>query len=649
MSANPLRVARIVLDSPLPQLDRLLDYRVPDVLANDVQVGRLVRVPLRAGGRQALGYVAELADASDYAGRLSDVTDVVSGVSVMPQRLYNFARAIADRQAGTLSDVLRLAIPRRYVRAEKQFLASSAAEPELPRPGRVDGLTMPMEASAHVAITVAVEQPRNAAGDVTSPWSLTMTQLAKTAISLASSAILAVPDFRDVAHVLGDLEAEGLGPWICRLDAEVEPAQRWMNYLRCVRGDTVIVVGSKSAVYAPVSKLGIIALWDDGDPLFDEQMAPYAHPRDVALIRHQMEGGNLAFLSRSPSAHISRLVDIGWLTHARVGSQRRPKVSVISEDDVSQRVAQVPPRAWQGAQKALEYGPVLIQVPRPGFANVTICSTCRQRANCVDCGGPLRRRTRGAVADCRLCGKLATTFTCPDCSGSQIIDASPGTMWTAEILGKSFPRIPVVVSDGERIITQIDGHPQLVVATPGAEPFCAGGYRVVIILNAERALMSERLRVVENALRVWSHTISACAPDGQVFVEGVGPRMAAVLTSGRFDDFMTREVRERSALHLPPSSRMAHVSGTAHAVSAALKKLPADAVYSILGPTAPTSPAGDVFHATVLFAFAHGQDVTHSLRASLLETASARRSKNAVPMLRVRIDDNHAPLHERVG
>ena len=646
MSANAQRVARIVLDSPLPQLDRLLDYRVPDALVNDVHEGRLVRVPLRAGGRQALGYVAELADASDYEGRLSDVAEVVSLVSVMPQRLYNLARAVADRQAGTLSDVLRLAIPRRYVRAEKLFAASIAAEPALPVPGQVAGLAMPEDGSAHVAISVAVQQARNAAGEATPPWSLTMAQLAKTAISRASSAILVVPDFRDIAHVLGDLEAEDLGPWICRLDAEVEPAQRWVNYLRCVRGDTVIVVGSKSAVYAPVSTLGVMVVWDDGDPLFDEQMAPYAHPRDVALIRHQMEGGNLAFLSRSPSAHISRLVEIGWLAQVPVSDPRRPKVTILSEDGESQRVAQVPPRAWQGAQKALEEGPVLIQVPRPGFANVTICASCRQRANCFDCGGPLRRRTRGAVADCRWCGKLATTFTCRECGGTEIIDASPGTIWTAEILGKSFPRIPVVVSDGERVITEIDDHPQLVVATPGAEPFCPGGYRVVIILNAERAVMSEKLRVVENALRVWSHTIAACSPDGQVFVEGVGSRMAAVLASGRFDDFMTREVRERTALHLPPSARMAHVSGTPSAVSSALQKLPGDAVFSILGPTTPT---GDTAHATVLFGFARGQDVTQALRASLLETASARRSKNAVPMLRVRIDDNHSPLHEKVG
>jgi primosomal protein N' len=85
-----------------------------------------------------------------------------------------------------------------------------------------------------------------------------MAQMSRNAIASETSAILIVPDFRDIARVVADLESDGLGDFVCRLDAEVEPAVRWVNYLRCVRGDSVIVVGSRSAAYAPVARLGAV-------------------------------------------------------------------------------------------------------------------------------------------------------------------------------------------------------------------------------------------------------------------------------------------------------------------------------------------------------------------------------------------------------
>jgi primosomal protein N' len=149
-----LSVARVVLDSPLPQLDRLLDYRIPPTLVEQVFEGSLVHVPLRSGGRQTLAYVVEISSASDYAGRLSDVSDVVSAVSVLPRRLYDLARTVADRQAGTVADVLRLALPRRYVRAEKLFAARSTETPVAVEPCEVVGVDQHAAPDARLAVTV---------------------------------------------------------------------------------------------------------------------------------------------------------------------------------------------------------------------------------------------------------------------------------------------------------------------------------------------------------------------------------------------------------------------------------------------------------------------------------------------------------------
>jgi len=640
-TAPALTVARVVLDSPLPQLDRLLDYRIPPTLVDEVFEGSLVHVPLRSGGRQTLAYVVEISSASDYAGRLSDVSDVVSSVSVLPRRLYDLARTVADRQAGTAADVLRLALPRRYVRAEKLFAARATETPVAVEPGEVVGVDQHAAPDARLAVTVPMSQRQNSRQQATTAWSMTMTQLARNAVASGASAILVVPDFRDIARVVADLEADGLADVICRLDAEVEPAVRWVNFLRCVRGDAVVVVGSRSAAYAPVARLGAFVVWDDGDPVLDEPMAPYAHPRDIALLRHQQEGGILAFLFLSPSAHVTRLIDIDWLALVDLSERPGPKVIPLDEESTG-GANRIPAVAWQWAANALTYAPVLIQVPRPGFSQLSVCASCRERAQCSACSGPLRRANRGAVPDCRWCGRLATDITCVSCGAHEVADVAPGSTWTADIIGKSFPNVPIVVSDGERIVTSIAPTPQIVVATPGAEPFCPGGYSTVIILDADRQLYSDKMRVVENALRLWAHAIACCGARGRVFVQGAGVRLGGVLGSRAWLDYMRTEVVQRSELHLPPASRMAHISGQPLVVARALEALPENGVYSVLGPM----PDGEAqVRATVLFSYARGSDVTQSLRASVVTAAAARKRPGATPALRVRLDDAHVGGH----
>ncbi len=123
-------IARVLVDSSLPQLDRPLDYRVPDGMVGVVP-GVRVSVPLRTAGRLATGYVIELTSQQDYPGPLSDIEALISPIPVLRPEVWRLARAVADRAAGSANDVLRLAIPPRQVRVEKAWLAAGE-QPALP-------------------------------------------------------------------------------------------------------------------------------------------------------------------------------------------------------------------------------------------------------------------------------------------------------------------------------------------------------------------------------------------------------------------------------------------------------------------------------------------------------------------------------------
>ena len=115
--------ASVLLDTSLPQLDHVFEYRIPESLLGDVRVGSKVSVPLRGGARFSDAYVTALSDKPEFTGDLQFIEKVISPVSLLKPDTLELARKIADRQAGSAMDVLRLIIPARYVRAEKAFLA----------------------------------------------------------------------------------------------------------------------------------------------------------------------------------------------------------------------------------------------------------------------------------------------------------------------------------------------------------------------------------------------------------------------------------------------------------------------------------------------------------------------------------------------
>ncbi|MDT0301114.1 primosomal protein N' [Streptomonospora wellingtoniae] len=118
-------VARVAVDTPLPHLDRLFDYRVPESMDADAVPGCRVRV--RFNGQLLTGFLVERRAESDFQGRLAYLHQVVSPEPVLTPEIAGLARAVADRYAGTFSDVLRLAVPPRHARVEKEE-ARAAAE-----------------------------------------------------------------------------------------------------------------------------------------------------------------------------------------------------------------------------------------------------------------------------------------------------------------------------------------------------------------------------------------------------------------------------------------------------------------------------------------------------------------------------------------
>lgn len=663
-------VARVVLDSPLPQLDHLFDYSVPEELSGQVVPGVRVRVPLRSAGRVADGYVVELAEPDTaFSGGLSPVESVVSPVPVLTGPVWRLARRLADRSAGSASDILRLAVPPRMVRVEKAWLAAheAATRSDAPAPheqaegAAPAGFPVRGYASGEVEAAVAAGErlalrpirrlSRLPDGTWVGEWAVTLAAVATATWRRGATAILAVPDHRDLEQLVAALGAIAPAEAVVRADASQSNPDRYKSFLDALSGAR-IVIGNRSVVYAPARRLGLLVVWEDSDPLLAEPLSPYVHARDAALVRQELEGCALVVSGLVRSVEAQRLVELGWLRDLAPERVYAPKVVLTANQSASDpvaRAARIPSSAWRAAREALSGesgrppGPVLVQVARPGYLPVLACAHCGQAARCSKCSGPLGRRRAGATPSCGWCGALATEWSCTRCEHTALRMVAPGSGRTAEELGRAFPGTRVILADGDHPVLRIGSAPALVVATRGAEPIADGGYQAVLLLDGERMLARETLHVAEDCLRWWTSASLLAAPAAPTVLVGVSGELGRDFATGRLTEFASEELADRRQLRFPPAVRLASVTGVESAVRGVVGAVDPGLLIDVLGPAEVDEK---IVRAILRFEYARGGEVAAAVRAAVVRNATQRRKAPAgragfrpAPSLRVRFDD----------
>ncbi len=653
--ATRLPVASVLPLLGLAHLDRPFDYRVPEELDADARPG--VRVRVRFAGRLVDGYLLERLEGSDHPGRLGWLDRVVSPEVVAPSATFELARRVAARYAGTVGDVLRLAIPPRHARTENEERAARPV-PELAAPdpagwaGYRDGasfLTAVGDARAARAVWQAAPDEDVAAR---------LVELAVAAVRAGRGALLLVPDQRDLDR-LEKAAAPVLGDAVVTLAAGLGPTARYRRWLAGLRGDARVVIGTRSAVFAPVAELALVAIWDDGDESYVEPRAPYPHAREVAALRAHQAG--CAFLvgghARTPEAQL--LVETGWardlLPDRRTLRTRMPRISALDESDA--RVARdplafavrIPDVAYATARAALGRGEsVLFQVPRRGYAPALACADCRAPARCRRCHGPLADAgpDRADVRlGCRWCGRAEPRFACPACGGGRVRAMATGARRTAEELGRAFAPAPVLTSGGEHVVAEVPKGPHVVVSTPGVEPAAPGGYGAAVLLDAAVMLARPDLRAGVDALRRWMAAAALVRVGGEVVVvaeAGLAPVQALI----RWDPagFAAAELAQRTELGFPPAVRLAAIDGVESDVAAfcaavELAGVPPELLGPVELPPGARPPAGvdeDAELARMLLRVPRQQG--SALSASLVAAQVAASARHEMKGLRIQID-----------
>ena len=634
-------VARVAVVSNLPQLDKLFDYSIPDELSDRAKVGSRVIVPFGKGTKKYEGFILEIQSSTSFSGTLSSILDVIGDRPLLSANLIETLQELALRSAASLGELLKIAVPSHMPRAFKAHSSDSSGKvtPKAPTSQiaqiLIESIVVADSRSAILSKPSSVALEQDGSLGNFPYWVALFCQLAYRNLELGKSSILAVPDFRDQDVLLEALSFCGLEGHVANFSQEQTKSKSFEAYLRALDETPRVVVGARSVVLAPAHSLGTIALFDDGDHSYTDQSAPYLNARDTALVRQSIEKCSLVLASHARSTDVQRLIESGYLQD-NTQSFPKPKISV------SEPGFRLDSHAFRAIKNGLETGSVLVQVASKGESTALFCSSCDLKLTCKFCGGPIWV-DGGGVRKCRWCNGLSPEASC-ECGSSEVGKGRAGSARTASELGRAFPNSKVVESTGDNRVLSVKPGRNLVVATAGAEPFVEGGYRAVVILDAQTLLARQNLRASEDAVRLWSNAVSKLAIDGEAVLVGVSGALAQRFCLWQQGEIAEVELASRRELMLPPALRLGSIAGSQGLLVELSQSLSVFGKVKALGP-APHSKSNDPseWRLIVKYNYSDTVEVAQFLRGETIRLTRGKSvvaaSGRAARALKVRMSD----------
>ncbi len=390
-------------------------------------------------------------------------------------------------------------------------------------------------------------------------------------------ALVLVPEIGLTPQLVGRFRERFDVP-VAVLHSALTDTERLAAWRQCVAGTARIVLGTRSAVFAPIAALGIVIVDEEHDASFKQHESGFRYSaRDLAILRAQRAGVPIVLGSATPSLETLHNVATGKYTRLslprRAGQAMPPRAAVIDLRAHAARQGLSTP-AVEAIQRHLAAdGQVLVYINRRGYSPTLACSACGWIAPCRDCDARLTVHLGAARLRCHHCGADAPLpKNCPQC-GYEVRHVGQGTERVEETLAGLFPGVPIARLDRdvvrkrgdlEEVVSRVaSGEARILV---GTQMVTKGhdfpSVTLVVVLNADQGLFSADFRaperVAQTIIQVAGRAGRGTKP-GEVLIQTEYPEhplLRSLLADG-YDGFATVALEERRAASWPPFAHVA--------------------------------------------------------------------------------------------
>lgn len=432
----------------------------------------------------------------------------------------------------------------------------------------------------------------------------------ETVLDAGRAGLVLVPEIGLTPAAVGAIESR-FGARVAMLHSAQSEGDRWRQWQAVRAGELPVVVGPRSALFAPVEHPGLIVVDEEHDAAYKQQEAPRYHARDAALVLGQRLGVPVLLCSATPSAEAAALHMRGraerLVLTRRVAGPRLPEVEVVDlrgepgEPGEHGRTL-FSGRLREALAETLERGEqAILLMPRRGWAPVLLCRDCGHRVVCPECSVAMVVHRRSKGLRCHHCGaRAALPGACPQCRGELLDAVGAGTEKVAHHLERLFPGVPAAILDRDTVRRRGG-----LESTLGS--FAAGRVKVLIgtqmvakghhfpdvtltgVISADGLLALPDFRAAERTFQLLTQVAGRAGRGergGRVVVQSYHPEHPAIRHAARHDTaaFLAEEIVFRRAFGWPPAARLALVRF--EAATAAAAREGAEEAARALQPTA---------------------------------------------------------------
>ena len=441
-------------------------------------------------------------------------------------------------------------------------------------------------------------------------------RLARTAVERGRQALILVPEIALTPAIAAGLRP-AFGARVAIQHSGLSDGARHDQWHRIRRGDVDVVVGTRSAVFAPLPSVGLIVVDEEHDASYKQDESPRYHGRDVAIMRGKRGGALVLLGSATPSLETYRNAETGRYRRLtlpqRIGSRPLPAVRVVDmREELAERgpdvvlseplAAAIDDRLERGEQ-------ALVLLNRRGFAASLLCRGCGHTLECPDCSVSLTFHRAVGRARCHYCGySRARPAACPRCSGTVLEHVGFGTERVQAELERRWPAARVARLDRDtvrrrgaaaRLLQRVAGRELDVLV--GTQMVAKGhdfpGVTLVGVVSADIGLGVPDFRAAERAFQLLTQVAGRAgrgSTPGEAIVQTLHPAHYGIrhACDQAYAPFYREELRFRRALRYPPvvplvsavvhGTRRDRAAQDASALAARLRATPGR--FSVLGP-----------------------------------------------------------------
>lgn len=574
------KYADIIIDISHEAIDKTFQYIIPDELLDILSVGMQVTVPFGRYNKERKGYIINITDKAAFD---TDKMKYISGVSdkgiMIEGNLIRLASFIHRTYGSTMINALKTVMPvKERVRETKQRISEEAFELK----------NEPVQSLSQKQQALIREFKEDTDNNIYKTYLLSgITGSGKTEVYIGcikevinnnKQAIVLVPEialtYQNVARF-----KQYFGDRVAVINSRQSKGERYLEFERVRKHEVDVVIGPRSALFAPCEKLGLIVIDEEHDTAYKSDQAPKYHAREVAIERARLEEASVILGSATPSVESYMQAKLGhfslWKLAERPKGMSLPDIAVVDmRDELHMGNRSIISKTLKDAiAKCLDKKEqVMLFINRRGFNSFVSCRDCGEVIKCPKCDVALSLHNNGFMM-CHYCGHIERVHKeCPKCHSKMIGGFGTGTEKVEEEIRKLFPKVRTLRMDKDTtlkkgsqssIINKFINHKADILI--GTQMIVKGhdfsNVTLVGILLADISLFSNDYRAGERTFDLLTQAAGRAGRSdkkGNVIIQTYQPEHYAIATVKKqsYEEFFDMEMAYRRLLKYPPVYNM---------------------------------------------------------------------------------------------